>query len=76
MLDCIDQYSVEQLNLNVTTDQPYIAYYASSMESGDTDERSKAVRHSDAIVTVGDWEQVIIDDVEEALKKPSLNSKH
>jgi hypothetical protein len=82
MIEAIERYPNENLNLAINTDQPYITYYESSQESqSDTEEEEepeyvqealmqlKSVKHPDDIVGVYDWEKIIIDDVNKALEQ-------
>lgn len=72
MIEAIERYSNENLNLAINTNQPYIAYYESNQESqSDTEEEEepkclqealmqlKSVKHPDDIVGVDDWEKII-----------------
>ncbi|KAG1322993.1 hypothetical protein G6F62_009920 [Rhizopus arrhizus] len=87
MVQAIDEYSNENLDLTISTDQPYITYYSSSQDSSGSEEEntpeyvqkalsaSKSVKHPDDIVSAGVWEKMIIEDVNKALlqEKRSLN---
>ncbi|RCH97871.1 hypothetical protein CU098_010751, partial [Rhizopus stolonifer] len=74
MIQAIDEYSNENLNLTISIDQLYITYYSSSQESSGSEEEnipeyvqkalspSKSVKHPDDIVSADDWEKIIIED--------------
>ncbi|KAG1408602.1 hypothetical protein G6F58_009468 [Rhizopus delemar] len=79
MVQAIDEYSNENLDLTISTDQPYITYYSPSQDSSGSEEEntpeyvqkalsaSKSVKHPDDIISAGDWEKMIIEDVNKAL---------
>jgi hypothetical protein len=68
------------LDLFVNTDQPYITYYGSSQESASSSKekeepeyvhevlsKTRAVQHPDDVVSISDWEKMIIVDVNQEL---------
>ncbi|KAG1219732.1 hypothetical protein G6F68_021359 [Rhizopus microsporus] len=76
MTQVIEKYSNDNLDFSVNTDQEFITYYGSSQESEDSAKEKeepgyihealsklKCVKHPDSIISGGDWEQLIIDDV-------------
>ncbi|GAA5800663.1 hypothetical protein HPULCUR_006099 [Helicostylum pulchrum] len=78
MIDTIERYSNDNLDLSINTDQPYITFYrnnSTESESSSEEEEeeplylkaalssAKAVKHPDEIVSTGDWEKMFIDDV-------------
>ncbi|KAG1521369.1 hypothetical protein G6F50_018726 [Rhizopus delemar] len=76
MTQVIEKYSNDNLDFSVNTDQEFITYYGSSQESEDSAKEKeepgyihealsklKSVKHPDSIISGGDWEQLIIDDV-------------
>lgn len=87
MVQAINEYSNENLDLTISTGQPYIAYYSSSQDSSGSEEEnipeyvqkalsaSKSAKHPDDIVSASDWEKMIIEDVNKVLlqEKRSLN---
>ena len=81
MINVIEKYSNEYLDLSVNTDQPYFTYYGSSQESQKSTEKgeepeyvqeaslvARSVKHPDDIVGVSDWEKMLIDDVNQELE--------
>ncbi|KAI7905685.1 uncharacterized protein BX663DRAFT_484161 [Cokeromyces recurvatus] len=81
MIDAIEKYSNDNLDLSVNADQPYVTYYGSSQESASSKEKeeepeyvqealskSRSVKHPDDVVSMGDWEKMIIDDVNQELQ--------
>jgi hypothetical protein len=80
MVDAIEKYSNGNLDLSVYTDQSYTTYYGSSQESTSSKENKEepeyvqevlskpiSVKHPDDVVSMGDWEKMIIDDVNQEL---------
>jgi hypothetical protein len=76
MINTIEKYSNEHLDLSVSTDQPHVTFYGSNQESqkstGQVDEpeyvqeallEARSLKHSDGIVGVCDWEKMMVDDV-------------
>lgn len=76
MTQAIENYSNDNSDLSVHTDQEFVTYYESSQESeGSANEREergyvlealsklKSVKRSDSIISGGDWEKLIIENV-------------
>lgn len=69
MTQVIEKYSYDNLDLSLNTDQDFFTYYRSSREPESNAKEKEAlsklktVKHPDSIVSGGDWEQLIIDNV-------------
>lgn len=81
MLESIEKYSTDNLDLSVNTDQEYVTFYVSSQESASSSKenqkeseyvlealsKSKSVKYTDSIASMAEWEKLIIGDVNQRL---------
>ncbi|KAL7317945.1 hypothetical protein PS15m_004234 [Mucor circinelloides] len=89
MTQVIEKYSNDNSDLSVNTDQEFVTYYESNQESEDSakekEERGhvhealsklKSVKRPDSIISGGDWEKLIINDVHKSTINDRSNSFH